>query len=291
MTIGTYDGVHLGHRMVISQVRELAEQRRMPSVLVTFDRHPARVIRPESAPKLLCELPHKLELLEGTGLDFTAVVRFDAERAHEPAEEFVRQSLVRCLGAKIVVVGRDFRFGHARRGDVALLESMGKELGFEVRGLALAEAGGEVVSSTRIRGLIAQGEVSQAGRLLGREHEVRGEVVRGDARGRELGFPTANVALADDRALPCNGIYAGWVGLDGQTFAAAISLGTRPTFGDGSDRRLEAYILDFDDNLYGQELKVRFVQRLRPELRFSDRAALVGQMRSDVAQTRALLGR
>ncbi len=291
MTIGTYDGVHLGHRMVISQVRELAEQRRMPSVLVTFDRHPARVIRPESAPKLLCELPHKLELLEGTGLDFTAVVRFDAERAHEPAEEFVRQSLVRCLGAKIVVVGRDFRFGHARRGDVALLESMGKELGFEVRGLALAEAGGEVVSSTRIRGLIAQGEVSQAGRLLGREHEVRGEVVRGDARGRELGFPTANVALADDLALPCNGIYAGWVGLDGQTFAAAISLGTRPTFGDGSDRRLEAYILDFDDNLYGQELKVRFVQRLRPELRFSDRAALVGQMRSDVAQTRALLGR
>jgi riboflavin kinase/FMN adenylyltransferase len=299
VTIGAYDGVHLGHRAVIGQVREIARQRGLRTVVVTFDRHPAQVVRPESAPKLLCDLDQKLELLDDAGVDATYVVHFDEERARETADAFVRTVLVERLAARAVVVGADFHFGHQRGGDVALLRSMGADLGFTVEGLALvgvdgtpAESSEPNVSSTGIRRLLAAGDVSGAAELLGRPHEVRGVVEPGDQRGRELGFPTANLALPPEIQLPGDGIYAGWfVRADGTEVATAMSLGHRPTFYDrpAGTPLLECHLLDFSGDLYGEAVAVRFVERLRGEERFASVDALVEQMRLDVDQTRKLL--
>ncbi|HEX9969939.1 MAG TPA: riboflavin biosynthesis protein RibF, partial [Acidimicrobiales bacterium] len=230
VTIGAYDGVHLGHRALIGEVSRRAEQLGCDTAVVTFDRHPAMVVRPESAPKLLTNLDQKLELLAQTGVDYTLVVHFDEDRSHESAEDFVHEVLVGCLNAKAVVVGHDFHFGHGRRGNVALLTEMGGALGFDVLGLRLV-GDAQPYSSTRIRSLVAEGEVEAAAALLGRHHEVRGQVAHGDARGRDLGFPTANVEVPDEILLPADGIYAGWyVRQDGSRHMAAISLGRRPTF-------------------------------------------------------------
>ncbi|HEX2065148.1 MAG TPA: riboflavin biosynthesis protein RibF, partial [Acidimicrobiales bacterium] len=233
VTIGAYDGVHLGHRALIGRVRTMADAMGAAAAVVTFDRHPATVVRPASAPKLLTDLDQKLELLAASGLDRAVVLRFDEERSKESAEDFVREVLVRCLRARAVVVGHDFHFGHRRRGNVLLLQEMGAELGFDVLGISLVpeRPGEEPVSSTRIRALLAAGEVEAAQRLLGRPHEVRGHVRRGDARGRQLGYPTANVAVPADILLPADGIYAGWYERPGgEVHPAAISLGRRPTF-------------------------------------------------------------
>ncbi|MFP5326102.1 MAG: bifunctional riboflavin kinase/FMN adenylyltransferase, partial [Acidimicrobiia bacterium] len=210
VTIGAYDGVHLGHRAVIAEVRRLAGERRCATALVTFDRHPATVVRPESAPKLLTDLDQKLELLASTGLDYVLVIRFDAERSQESAEDFVQEVLADCLSARAVVVGHDFHFGRGRAGNVSLLAAMGGELGFDVLGLRLTEGAGEAISSTRVRTLLGAGRVEDAAELLGRPHQVRGVVRSGDRRGRELGFPTANVHVPADILLPADGIYAGW---------------------------------------------------------------------------------
>lgn len=299
VTIGAYDGVHLGHRAVIAQVRRLAADRDLRTVVVTFDRHPATVVRPESAPKLLCDLDQKLELLAATGVDATYVIRFDEERAHEPAAEFVDEVLVGCLSARTVVVGEDFHFGHRRGGNVALLREMGATRGFSVEGLALVDetgapaAGGPNVSSTRVRGLLAEGEVVEAAALLGRPHEVRGVVEPGDRRGRELGFPTANLAIPEEILLPSPGIYACWFErADGSVHPAAVNLGHRPTFYERPEGAplLEAYVLDFTGDLYGEAVRVRFVERLRGEERFDSAEALVTQMHDDVARTRRILG-
>ena len=293
VTIGAYDGVHLGHRALIEDVKRLAAERGSATAVVTFDRHPATVVRPESAPKLLTDLDQKLELLAGTGLDYAVVIHFDEERSRESAEDFVDEVLVACLHARGVVVGSDFHFGHGRRGNVALLAEMGGPLGFDVFGIALvADEGGDLpVSSTRIRGLLLDGDVAGAAQLLGRPHEVRGVVARGDARGRELGFPTANVAVPADVLLPADGIYAGWYQRpDGTVHPAAISLGRRPTFYEHADSSLlEAYLLDFDGDLYGEEARVRFVRRLRGEVKFDSVDALVEQMGRDVDQARTIL--
>lgn len=296
VTIGAYDGVHLGHRTVIAEVRRMAAERGLRSAVVTFDRHPASVVRPDSAPKLLCDLEQKLELLGETGVDVTLVVPFDAARAAESAEDFVRDVLVGCLGAEVVVVGEDFHFGHGRRGNVALLRAMGAELGFEVDGLALRGTDGlpaeAPVSSTRIRRALLAGELAEANGLLGRPHEVRGTVVHGDARGRELGFPTANVAVPDDILLPADGIYAGWYERpDGPVHATAMSLGRRPTFHDDQTYSLlECHLLGFDGDLYDEPAVVRFVARLRGEVRFDSVDALVAQMGHDCAEAAAVLG-
>ncbi|MEY2447966.1 MAG: riboflavin kinase / adenylyltransferase, partial [Acidimicrobiaceae bacterium] len=216
VTIGAYDGVHRGHRAVISTVRRLAEERGLATAVVTFDRHPASVVRPESAPRLLTDLDQKLALLAETEVDYTLVVHFDEERSRESPEDFVREVLVDCLNAKLVVVGADFHFGHQRRGNVALLEQMGRELGFEVMGMSLvgpdgAPARDELqVSSTAIRRAVVAGDVALATKLLGHEYEVRGVVEHGDERGRTWGFPTANVAVPEEILLPADGIYAGW---------------------------------------------------------------------------------
>jgi len=295
VTIGAFDGVHLGHRKVLRLVRELADARGLEAALVTFDRHPAQVVRPESAPPLLTTLDQKLELLDATGLlDVICVLRFDEARSREPAEEFVRDVLVDRLAARVIVVGADFHFGYRRGGNVALLEQMGIDLGFEVIGLGLVAPGDEdhePYSSTRVRGALGAGDVAAAAALLGRLHEVRGTVVEGDRRGRELGYPTANVKVPGATALPADGIYAGRLRAgDDRWRPCAISLGRRPTFYDGAGASLlEAYVLDFDGDLYGREVSVRFAARLRGEVKFDSVDDLVAQIGRDVEETRITL--
>ncbi len=293
VTIGVYDGVHLGHHAVLRFVRELADARGLAAVCVTFDRHPAEVVRPESAPKLLTTPEQKLELLDATGyLDLAFVLQFDEARSREPAEDFVREVLVEAAHARLVVVGADFHFGKGRGGDVALLQRMGAELGFEVIGVGLEAApGGTIYSSTRIRELLAEGDVEAAAALLGRPHEARGTVVEGDRRGRELGYPTANVAVPGRCCLPADGIYAGtFRAEDGVEHLTSISLGRRPTFYESADASLlEAYVLDFDADLYGQAVTVQFAHRLRGEQRFDSVEALVAQIAADVEATRRVL--
>lgn len=292
LTIGAYDGVHLGHRAVIDEVRHLAETRGALSAMATFDRHPATVVRPESAPCQLTSLEQRLEQLSTTGLDLVFVLTFDEERSRETAEEFVNDVLVNGLRARAIVVGHDFHFGANRGGNVETLQRLGAVHGFDVLGMRLVAAGGAAVSSTRIRELLHQGEVGAAAGLLGRPHEVRGLVMRGDARGRELGFPTANVAVPDSVCLPADGIYAAlYTTPDGITRPAAVSLGRRPTFYvDAKASLLEAYILDFDGDLYDQPAAVSFVERLRAEQQFERVDDLVKQMHADVAATRSALG-
>jgi riboflavin kinase/FMN adenylyltransferase len=299
VTIGAYDGVHLGHQAVLRLVRELATARGHEAVCLTFDRHPAEVVRPESAPALLTSLEQKVELLAATGfLDRTCVLTFDEARSREPAEDFVREVLVERLGARLVIVGADFHFGHRRHGNVRLLEQMGAELGFEVLGLGLVpiegEASGLPYSSTEIRRLLGEGRVRQAAALYARPprpHEVRGVVEEGDRRGRDLGFPTANVAVPKRLCLPADGIYAGtYVDAEGVERPAAISLGRRPTFYPHAERSLlEAHLLDFDGDLYGRPARIRFVGRLRGEERFDSVEALVAQMADDCAEARRVL--
>jgi riboflavin kinase/FMN adenylyltransferase len=294
VTIGAYDGVHLGHRAVIDEVRQRARERGCLSAVVTFDPHPAYVVRPESAPLLLTDLDQKLELLADAGVDRTLVVRFDEARSKESAADFVEEVLVGCLGAKAVVVGHDFHFGHRREGSVPFLAAMGARHGFDVVGLHLTTGNGpggddgDPVSSTRIRQLLGAGDVAAAAALLGRDHEVRGVVERGDGRGRELGYPTANVRVPGQVQLPADGVYAGWyVRPGGSVHASCISLGRRPTFyEERGDRILEPYLLDFDEDLYGEPARVRFSSRLRGQERFDSTDALVAQMADDVARTR-----
>jgi riboflavin kinase/FMN adenylyltransferase len=292
VTIGAYDGVHRGHRALLGELSREAGARHLSSAVVTFDRHPATVVRPDSAPLLLTDLEQKLELLARCGIERTLVVPFDRARADETAEDFVHEVLVGDFGARLVVVGEDFHFGHGRKGNVALLRELGSELGFEVIGIGLSASGGDPVSSTRIRHLVADGDVAGAAELLGRAHEVRGTVVPGDGRGGAvLGFPTANVDVPEDIALPGDGIYAGYHRRpDGSTHPAAISVGRRPTFYPSAPRPLvEAYLLDFEGDLYGERAGVSFVARLRPERRFESVEALVAQMHADVADARSVL--
>jgi riboflavin kinase/FMN adenylyltransferase len=297
VTIGAYDGVHLGHRAVVAEVRRRAREDGLATAVVTFDRHPASVVRPESAPRLLTDLDQKLELLAETGIDYCLVITFDEVRSQEPAEDFVREVLAGCLAARVVVVGEDFHFGHRRSGNVALLRRMGGDLGFEVDGLELVDAEGRPagdlgkVSSTRIRHALVEGDLEPANQMLGRAHEVRGVVAQGDKRGRELGFPTANVSVPGDILLPADGIYAGWFErADGSVHPTAISLGRRPTFYvEAHASLLEAHLLDFDGDLYDEHVKVRFVARLRGEERFDSVEALVEQIRRDCDDTRKVL--
>jgi riboflavin kinase/FMN adenylyltransferase len=283
VTIGAYDGVHRGHQFVIGHLRRLAAAGGLDTVVLTFDRHPAAVVRPESAPKLLTDLDQKLEVLASTGVDHTVVVHFDAARSQEEPEDFVRDVLVGALRARVVVVGEDFHFGRRRRGNVALLAEMGAALGFEVVHVPLLPG----VSSTAVRERLEAGDVEAAATMLGRPHQVRGVVAHGDERGRELGYPTANVALPGEILLPAPGIYAGWY--DDER-PAAISVGRRPMFTDGrAPVVLEAYLLDFAGDLYGQPARVSFVSRLRDEERFDSVEALVEQMGRDVDATRAVL--
>ena len=294
LTIGAFDGVHLGHRLVIERTRAEADKRGARTAVVTFDRHPASVVRPESAPRLLTTLEHKLELLEAAGVDYTYVVQFDAARAQEEASTFIERVLVDGLSARCVVVGEDFHFGRSRRGNVAMLREAGRTHNFDTLPLSLmtVSAAGAVVSSTAIRAAVAAGDVSGAAAMLGRWHELRGRVETGDQRGRTLGFPTANVAIPAEMALPGNGVYAAWYQRpDGSRHQAAVNVGRRPTFYVEADQSLvEAFLIDFEGDLYGEAARVCFVKLLRPEVRFESVDALVTQMRQDVADARVVLG-
>lgn len=301
VTIGAYDGVHLGHRAVIAQVRARAAALGARSVVVTFDRHPASVVRPESAPKLLTDAQQKLELLASTGVDATLVVPFNAEQAGEAPVDFVQRVLVDALAVRGVIVGEDFHFGYKRGGNVQLLRDMAGTRDFEVLPLGLvARADGvdEPVSSTAIRRALAGGDVQRAADMLGRHHELRGVVGPGDQRGRTIGFPTANVAVDSSLCLPADGVYAARVtiessieGAAGTTYDAAVNLGRRPTFHEHAEHSLlEAHLLDFAGDLYGQRLRVVFHDFLRGERKFSGIDELKAQLQVDIAYARAALG-
>ncbi|HVB91992.1 MAG TPA: bifunctional riboflavin kinase/FAD synthetase [Acidimicrobiales bacterium] len=294
VTIGAYDGVHLGHRALLRDLSDRAAAVGLSTVVVTFDRHPATVVRPTSAPKQLTDLAQKLELLAGCGIGRTMVVPFDEGRSKESAADFVKEVLVEALAARLVVVGEDFHFGRGRRGNVALLRELGLGYGFDVVGVGLTGDGADAVSSTRIRSLVAGGDVTGAAALLGRPHEVRGPVVHGDGRGGpELGFPTANLAISEEIALPADGIYAGYFTRpDGTVHQAAISVGRRPTFYEpgAASVLVEAYLLGFEGDLYGEPGRVSFVCRLRDERQFGSVDALIAQMHADVEATERALG-
>lgn len=294
VTIGAYDGVHVGHCAVIARVRSIAAELSARSVVLTFDRHPATVVRPESAPAILTDEAQRLELLAATGVDATVVLPFDEAQSHEPPESFIERVLVEALRVRSVVVGRDFHFGRNRSGHVDLLEKYGRTDDFEVRPVELiprTDGVTEPVSSTAIRRALAGGDVTRAAQMLGRQHEVRGQVVMGDQRGRQLGFPTANVVVPNSVCLPADGVYAGWfVRQDASVHACAINLGRRPTFYEHADSSiLEAHLLDFSDDLYGERVKVRFAHFLRSERKFDGIEAIVAQLGIDVSYARELL--
>lgn len=272
VAVGTFDGVHLGHREVI---------RGSDSVL-TFEPHPVSVVSPQHAPRLLTPLDVKAELIAALGVAELIVIPFNAAFAARSAEEFIDEVLLGTLGAVRVSVGENFRFGHRAKGDTRLLAADGR---FQSTVHPLLEVDGEIVSSSHIRGLVLAGEVDQATRFLGAPFQLRGEVVRGDERGRTLGFPTANLIPDEELVCPGHGIYACLA--NGRP--AAVSIGVRPTFSTGRGELIEAYLLDFDGDLYGSELRLDFLRRLRGERRFATTEALVEQMRRDVEQTRAVI--
>lgn len=294
MSIGVYDGVHIGHRQVISQTQQLARDLGTKMAVVTFDPHPALIVRPENAPRILTDIDQKLELLADCGVDTTYVVPFDTTQASETAADFVSRVLVGCLDAQAVVVGHDFHFGKGRAGNVEVLTELGERHGFTVNGIELLErpdGHAEPVSSTAVRRALAGGEVTTAQALLGRHHEVRGVVVQGDKRGRQIGFPTANVEVPPEIALPADAVYAAWyVTPDGVRHPAAVNVGKRPTFYQDAERSLlEAHLLDYDQDLYGQPARVQFVQLIRSEQRFDGIDALKAQLVDDIAVARTHL--
>ena len=294
LTIGAYDGVHLGHRAIIETVRRLAAESGARSAVMTFDRHPASVVRPESAPKLLTDLDQKLELLAATGVDATIVVHFDENQSREEPAHFVQRVLVDALDVSIVVVGEDFHFGRGREGNVELLRRLGAAGRFEVQPLELVprpDGVDESISSTAIRRALAGGQVELAASLLGRPFEARGVVVVGDQRGRLLGFPTANVEVPNAVCLPADGVYAGWYERpNGEIYQCALNLGRRPTFYEHADHSLlEAHLLDFDGDIYGERAEVRFTNFLRSERKFNGIDALIVQLKHDVEHARGML--
>ncbi len=276
VAVGTFDGVHLGHREVIAG---------SDSVL-TFEPHPVSVVAPQHTPKLLTTIERKAELIASLGVAELIVIPFDADFAMRSAQSFIDDVLVDALGATEVAIGENFRFGHKAAGDPDLLAADSR---FTTVVHPLLEVDGEIVSSSHIRGLLLAGEVAEADRLLGASFQIRGPVAHGDTRGRELGFPTANLVPEDALACPGHGVYACLARTEGSaTLPAAVSIGVRPTFDTGRAELIEAYILDFDGDIYDRTLTLEFLQRLRGERRFDSAEALVAQMRSDVQRTREI---
>jgi riboflavin kinase/FMN adenylyltransferase len=291
VTVGMFDGVHRGHRALLDRVAAEAAARGLPAGAVTFDRHPLEVLRPEARPPLLTTLDRKVALLGAAGMDFVLVLAFTEELSQVTAEAFAHEVLLDGVGARAIVVGENFRFGHKAAGDPALLAELGRRRGVDVVAVPLHADGGEPVSSTRIRAALAGGDVRAAAALLGRGYAVEGTVVRGDGRGgRELGIPTANLAVAGDLALPANGVYAGHLTEEpsGAPLPAAISVGVNPQF-HTTGRRVEAHVLDFDGDLLGAQVSVSFEHRLRDEAAFPTVEDLVAQIHQDIRRTRRLL--
>lgn len=289
IALGTFDGVHLGHREVMETAIAEARALDVPAMVATFHPHPMSITAPERAPEALSSLARRVALIGEVGADEVVIIRFDRALASREAEDFAEHVLVDALGARAVVTGADFRFGHDRRGDAALLLASGARHRYTVTSVPLLEIDGERVSSTGIRRRIRAGDVEGAARLLGRPPEVEGAVIRGDARGRELGVPTANLAVPPGYALPAEGVYSGLAVLPrGQGVRrAAISIGTNPTFAGTRDLRIEAHLLDFDDDLYGSPLRLEFRRFLRGQQAFASLDELVRQMDVDISRARA----
>jgi riboflavin kinase/FMN adenylyltransferase len=292
VTVGFFDGVHQGHRRVVRRAVAVARERGAAAVVLTFEPHPSEVVRPGTHPPLLSTARHRSDLMESLGVDAVLVLRFTAELSKLSPEEFVRQVLVDTLHAVAVVVGQNFRFGYRASGTVDTLAELGERYGFSAEGLPLAapqDRAGERFSSTDVRRMVLEGDVETAARRLGRPHRVEGVVVRGAQRGREMGFPTANVDTAPHTAIPADGVYAGWLVVDGESLPAAISVGTNPTF-DGTARTVEAYAIGRTDlDLYGAYVAVDFLARLRGQERFDSMEALVKRMNQDVEEAQGLV--
>jgi riboflavin kinase / FMN adenylyltransferase len=276
LAVGEFDGVHIGHREVIHGA----------DTVLTFEPHPRFVVAPESAPKLLTPLAIKADLIAELAVRELVVIPFDGSFAAQSAQEFIDRELVERLGARTVSVGENFRFGHKAKGDTALLRAQDA---FATRVAELVELDGEIVSSTHIRGLVTAGEVDVAHRFLGAPFQMRGTVAHGDKRGRTLGFPTANLVPDSALVVPGHGVYACRAQIGGEHHLAAVNVGVRPTFQTGRGLLVEAYLLDFEGDLYGQELRLDFLSRLRGEKRFESVDALVGQMHRDVDEARLRL--
>ncbi len=306
VTVGNFDGVHRGHAAVLRQVTDLARARDARAVAITFEPHPLHVLRPDIAPPLVTGPDQRVQLLARTGLDALLVQGFDLELAGQSPEEWVAGTVAGALGATTVVIGSDVRFGHKNAGDLGTLRGLGERYGFDVVALADVEAPqGRRWSSSWVRSCLAVGDVGEAAQVLGRAHRLDGTVVHGDHRGRELGYPTANLGPDLQGLVPADGVYAGRLTVlgegdggadaDGDAWPAAVSIGTNPQF-DGTERRVEAYVLPRDDlgpddlDLYGRRVRVELVQRLRDTLRFDDLDGLLTQMAQDVEQARDVLG-
>jgi riboflavin kinase/FMN adenylyltransferase len=288
VTIGVFDGVHRGHQKIIGRAVELAEELGVPSVVITFDPHPIEVIRPGSHPPMLTDPRYKADLVEKLGVDAFLVLPFTVEFMRLTAAEFVHAVLVEKLHASAVVVGENFRFGNGGAGTVQSLTDDGRRFGFSVEPFPLQGESGRTWSSTYVRSCVAAGDMRGAADALGREHRVHGIIVRGDQRGRQIGFPTANLEPLPWSAIPADGIYAGHLVRGKDLLPAAISIGTNPTF-QGDERRVEAYVLDFDGDLYGEHVGLAFTERLRDTIRFAAVEDLVAQMELDVARTREIV--
>jgi riboflavin kinase/FMN adenylyltransferase len=291
VTIGVFDGVHRGHQAIIGHAVKRARDMGMQSVVMTFDPHPAEVVRPGSHPAVLTESVRKAELIEGLGVDALCVVPFTPAFSQLDPNEFVHDVLVEALHAADVVVGDNFRFGHRAAGDVRLLESLGRTFGFTVEDAPLVSADGVVFSSTYIRSCVDAGDVRAAAAALGRSHRLAGVVIRGDQRGRELGFPTANLMTHRYAAVPADGVYAAWLTRGGENagrWPASVSIGTNPTF-SGRERRVEAYAIGFEGDLYGERVSLDFVAHLREQRKYDSIEPLIEQIRADVEETRVLL--
>ncbi len=290
VTIGKFDGVHQGHRAVIGALRDIAEARHLEAVAITFDRHPAAYHAPDHCPPQLVSTRQKLELLATTGLDATVLLHYDGALASQSADTFVRRHLVEALDARALRVGRDFRYGAGNEGDVDLLRRQGEEYGFEVVVVEdVVPEGGRRVSSTWIRELLDRGDVEHAAALLGHVPTVSGLVVHGFKRGRELGYPTANLAPDCEGFIPGDGVYAGWLIDGGVRYPAAISVGNNPTFEGVPQKQVEAYVLDRDLDLYDHVVAVEFAHRIRGMEKFEGIEALISQMGRDVDRARVLL--
>jgi riboflavin kinase/FMN adenylyltransferase len=289
ITVGAFDGVHRGHQHLIQQMVEEAQQTKRLAGLITFHPHPSAVLSPYSPTRYLSTPGEKAALLEKLGLDILAILSFDQEMAQTSAQDFIAQ-VRRHLHIVELWVGEDFALGRGREGDIEALQAMGQESGFSVRVIKPLTWQGQIISSTRIRSLLLKGKVRQAAQLLGRYPSLAGEVVRGSQRGHCLGFPTANLEVRKERVVPADGIYAVYARLGEERRQGVANIGVRPSFEIGGQRMVEVHILDFEEAIYGCDLVVEFVERLRDERRFADVEELKAQIERDIAQARRILG-
>lgn len=291
VTIGKFDGLHTGHRAILAELSRVAEQRNLRTIAITFEHNPLSVLRPDDCPPALSSPQQRLDWLEQAGVHAVAMIPFDREFSQLTPEQFVKGILVDALRAGYVIVGSDYRFGAGGSGTVETLRELGAKYGFEVDVVedVIGDAG-KRVSSTMVREALIEGDVTHATELLGRFPRVTGVVVQGDARGREIGFPTANVGGDIEGFVPADGVYAGWLVHDATTYPTAVSIGTNPTFEGVRDRRVEAYVMDHTLDLYGARVHVDFVKFLRSTLKFESVDELITQMNVDVANARDVLG-